>query len=326
MRVEPHGLGGQFVACLLALGLTGCTGAPGPASSPSPSLSPSPSPSPVLPAPRSSGAAATTHDHVVATRRFSAWLLHAVPMPPGAREWHRSPTAHYRRGSVGIGPSDPRFTRTTWWTVSLSSDALVSWLRHHAPRALRPEPGSGASVESMGVWERDQDFVAPSTRAHTSGWVNFAFMPRGDGLVVRADTFVAARFARTVLVPSDATSVRIRRTERSTRPHPRPHRALRTVRDPRAVAALVEMVNALPGAMTTAFVASCPSSVTQQRYSMTFASPHGQYVASLPTTNCWPRLALERDGERAGPPLDPGPFTRAADGYLGPGRSEPVHG
>ncbi|MFY9915885.1 MAG: hypothetical protein WAK18_14540, partial [Nocardioidaceae bacterium] len=118
----------------------------------------------------------TTHDHVLAARKFSTWLLHAVPMPPSAREWSHSPTSGYRHASVGIGPSDPDFTRTTWWTVSLTREAFVSWLQTHAPEGVRAESDSGGQVESRGVWEQDQDFYAPSTTAHTKGWVNFAFM------------------------------------------------------------------------------------------------------------------------------------------------------
>ncbi len=259
----------------------------------------------------------TTHDHVLATRKFSTWLLHAVPMPPSAREWSHSPTSGYRHASVGIGPSDPDLTRTTWWTVSLTREAFVSWLQAHAPQGVRAESDSGGQVESRGVWEQDQDFYAPSTTAHTKGWVNFAFMPHGDGLVVRVDTFVGARFARTVLVPEDTTSVTIRRTERSLEPHSRPHTTVRTITDTGAVADLVEMFNGLPGAMTRPFVSSCPASVTQQRYSMTFASPHGTYVGSLPTTSCWPQLMLRHNGANAGPPLDPGRmFTTSADSYL----------
>ena len=255
----------------------------------------------------------------MATRKFSKWLLHAVPMPPSAREWSHSPTSHYRHASVGIGPSDPDFTRTTWWTVSLSREAFGSWLHTHAPHGhgLRADSDSGGSVESRGVWEQDQDFLAPSTTAHTVGWVNFAFMPQGDGLVVRVDTFVGARFARTVLVPKDTTAVTIRRSERSPEPHSRPHTTVRTITDTGAVADLVKMVNGLPGAMTTQFVASCPASVTQQSYSMAFATPQGTYVGSLPTTICWPHLTLMHNDAKAGPPLDPGRlFTRTADKYL----------
>ena len=238
-------------------------------------------------------------------------------MPPSAREWGHSPTSHYRNASVGIGPSDPDFTRTTWWTVPLSREAFGTWLQTHAPHGLRADSDSAEPVESIGVWEQDRDFHAPSTAAHTEGWVNFAFMPEGGGLVVRVDTFIGARFARSVLVPKDTTSVTIRRTERSLEPHSRPHTTVRTITDTGAVADLVEMVDGLPGAMTTQFVASCPDSVTQQSYSMTFATPHGAYVGSLPTTSCWPRLTLMHNRAKAGPPLDPGRlFTRTADNYL----------
>lgn len=254
---------------------------------------------------------------MAATRRFSRWLLHAVPMPPGAREWRHSPTSHYRRGSVGIGPSDEDFTRTTWWTTSLSRDAFDSWLHTHAPAGLRADSDSSESVQAEGVWERDLDFHSPSTMAHTEGWVNFAFMAHGDGLVVRVDTFVGARFARTVLVPTGTTSVTIRRTERSFAPHKGRHTTVRTITDRPQIARLVTMVNRLPGAMTTEFVASCPAVLSERSYVMTFATPRGEYVATLPTTMCWPSLRLTHDGAEAGPALDPGRrFTKVADRFL----------
>jgi hypothetical protein len=238
-------------------------------------------------------------------------------MPPSAREWSRSPTSHYRHGSLGIGPSDPSFTRTTWWTVPLSRDEFGSWLHAHVPHGLRADSDSGGSVESGGVWEQDQDFRAPSTAAHTRGWVNFAFMSQGHRLVVRVDTFIGARFARTVLVPQNTTSVRIQRTERSLGPHSRPHTTVRTVTDPGAVGHIVTMVNRLPGAMTTQFVASCPAARMERSYRLDFATPQGSYVATLPTTMCWPELTLTHNGSKAGPDLDPGQrWTNAVDNYL----------
>lgn len=308
----------SIVACVLLLGLGGCAGdrTESSAAFPDPQ-SPSSAASSASSASSASAGAPTTHDNVVATRDYSRWLLHAVPMPRGAREWHHSPTSHYRHGTVGIGPSDGAFTRTTWWTVPLSSDAFGSWLRGHAPPGLRAQDGGG-SVQARGVWEQDVDFIAPSTPAHTRAWVNFAFVAQDHELVVRVDTFVGARFARTVLVPDDTTSVTIRRTRRWLAPPRREHAKERTVTDLGAVARLVRMVNRLPGAITTEFVASCPEAVEQRSYTMTFAGPQGSYVASLPTTMCWPSLTLLRDGVAAGPPLDPGrAFARTADRLLG---------
>jgi len=318
MRLMRSVPGRCFVASLVVLSLGGCTGAR-PADGPAaPSPTAATRPTTVTPSTVAAATTRTTRDNAATTRRFSAWLLHAVPMPPSAREWRHSPTVHYRQGTLGIGPSDARFTRTTWWTVRLSGEAFGAWLRTHAPRRLRADLDSGGPSESQGVWEQDRDFRAASTEAHTEGWVNFASTPYGDGLVVRVDTFVGARFARTALVPTDATSVRISRTERSLRPHARRRTTVRTVTRPGAVARLVDLVNGLPGAMTGRFVASCPAIVTVQRYSMRFATPDGSYVATLPDTACWPSVTLRHDGVRTGPPLDPDRrFPEIADRYLG---------
>ena len=304
--------GRPVLGMLLVLALTGCRQAPDELSAPARARSSSTSA-----APMAAAGATSTADNVARTRAFSAWLLHAVPMPPDAREWRRSPTDHFRTGTLGIGPSDVHFTRSTWWTVPLSSEAFGSWLLAHAPNGLRPDPDAGGPAESRGVWERDQDFLAAGTRAHTRGWVNFAFTAYGEGLVVRVDTFTGARFARTVSVPHDTTSVTIRRTERSIRPGSRPHTSRRTVTDPRAVARLVDLVNRLPGAMTAPDTASCPATLSEVGYAMKFATPTGSYAASLPSTLCWPSLTLLRDGVEVGPPLDPGRrFTAVADRCL----------
>ena len=309
---SPVRVTARVLACLLVPALTGCTQAPQ-ADRPRPER---PTASPPT-AGATTGTARTTHDNVVTTRRFSAWLLHAVPMPPSAQEWHHSPTVHYRHASMGIGPSDARFTRTTWWTVPLSSGALDDWLRHHAPPGLLRHSDFSGSSESEGVWELDRDFHAASSSSHTEGWVSFAFTSYGDGLVVRVDTFTGARFARTVLVPTDATSVTIRRTERSTVGRAREHATVRKVTGSRAVARLVGLVNSLPGAMTGQFVTSCPPTLTQRNYSMRFATPDGSFVASLPDTSCVPTLGLRHDGVRVGPRLDPRRrFAETLDRYL----------
>lgn len=297
------------LGCLLVLGVSACSHSAAP---PSKAVQPPSSPS----SPPATGVATvTTHDNVVATRKLSAWMLRAVPMPPGARQWQHSPTAHYRHASMGIGPSDPKLTRTTWWTVPLSESAFEAWLRHHAPHGLTLDPDSAA--ESQGVSEIDQDFSIPSTDAHTEGWVNFAFTPYDGALAVRVDTFVGARFARTVRVPKDTTSVTIRRTRQFFDTRREPRITTRTVTDPATMARLVALVNALPGVMTVPFVASCPMMLVQQGYQLTFTGPQGSYVARLTNPGCFPQVTLSHDGAAAGPRLDPGQtFTKAVDRVL----------
>lgn len=90
----------------------------------------------------------TTEENIEVTHEQSAWLLHAVPMPPGSRELTESPTKHYRRQQVVSGPSDPEFGRTTWWTVKLSADQFADWLSSHQPDGLRLVPDEdGGTLE-----------------------------------------------------------------------------------------------------------------------------------------------------------------------------------
>lgn len=278
-------------------------------------------PSPLTPRQSTPGAAsapahvATTQENVVATRKFAGWLLHAVPMPAKAREWKHSPNGHFRRQSLWLGNSDPALARTTWWTVPLSAPDFASWLRQHAPEGLTAEDGGG-SLKTAGVWERDLDFYSPSTAAHALGQVNFAYMTFEDGVVVRVDTFAAARFARTTMVPDDVTAVKIEHTSTSYRPRSKPHTTTRTITDRRAIDSLVRMVNALPGTTTVPFYSHCRARPVEN-YGMTFVAPKGTYVAELDASGCRSTVALTRDGQEAGPALDPGSaFTRAADHYL----------
>jgi hypothetical protein len=247
----------------------------------------------------------STQENKVATRKFAGWLLHAVPMPAKAHEWKHSPNSHFRKQSLWIGPSDNAFARTTWWTVPLSSAEFEAWLRKHAPKDLTGEEGGSGIVQSTGVWEHDYDFTGTSTAAHSAGVVNFAYMPDGGGVAVRVDTFTAARFARTVLVPDDVTSVTIEHTSTSFKPKAKPHTATRTITDPTGIADLVEMVNGLPGELTVPTYFHCPMMPGVNSYRLTFTAPAGTFVADL-EIGCGSTVNLTRDGAKTAPHLDPG--------------------
>jgi hypothetical protein len=57
--------------------------------------------------------------------------------------------------------------------------------------------------------------------------------------------------------------------------------------------------------------------MTETSYTLTFATPHGSFVASLLSTSCLPQLTLQHDGAALGPPLEPEPqFASTVDRYL----------
>lgn len=294
-----------LAAGLLLLGLAACMGESDQSGAPTPTGSVSMGPAPP-----------STEEDVAATRKHAEWLLHAVPMPPGAREWKHSPTAHFRDQSLGIGPSDAAFHQVTWWTTPVTSGAFETWLREHAPRSLRGSVEDSSAATSRGVFEHDITFHSASTLAHTRGYVNLAFTSYGGGVAVRVDTFVGARFGRTAFVPTDARAVTV---ERRTQPAgSRTSRGVALVVDKAAeVARLIALVNRQPGAMTVPFIHGCPRMLVDTTYTLTFATPDGEWVATHEAQGCDPELMLTHDGTQAGPALEPQPgFTKALDRLL----------
>ncbi|MDO7869456.1 hypothetical protein [Nocardioides jiangxiensis] len=277
---------------------------------------------PQLPPPR------TTHDNEAATAAYADWLLHAVPMPAGAREWSRSPLDQFRRATLGVSPSDPRFQRTTWWTVPLGLGDLGSWVASHVPKGLRLEDGTPSQSMSMGRTEYDVDLLGASTATHTGSVLNLAIVERAGGIVVRVDTFVAARFVRTALVPDDAASVTLRRVRAATTGHrPASRTAVRRLTDPAVVRRVVDLVNRQPAAMTVENIHGCPAMLGGTVWTLTFATGQGEWTAVGSGDDCYPALVLRHDGVRVGPTLEPGRafddaldrFLRSASGPAGPG-------
>lgn len=309
-RRWPVMLSAAAAVALVAGGTSYVVGRGSDAPSPRPSSATSPTPPPQE--------TATTQDNIEATRAMSAWLLHAVPMPPGSHELSSSPTALYRRPPIGAGPADSAFTDTTWWTVPLGAAGFEQWLTEHHPTELRLDPDEGATTIADGQRSDNRVFEVDGSAAWTPAFLAIDAMPYGDGLAVRVDTFIAARFARTAFVPGDVTAVSVLRTVRpaggsdccST-----DHLSHR-VTDAAGIADLVDLVNALPGSMTGTFVSSCPAMLSETAYRLRFSSPEGDYRLRL-RTGCWAQATLVVDGSATQPTLDPGThFMRALDRYL----------
>lgn len=262
----------------------------------------------------------TTDQNVLATHARSTWLLHAVPMPPGSRETSESPIPEFRERNFGMGPSDAEFTLSTWWVVPTSGADFTAWLSTHAPDGLDYlDGGAGSYSVGDGQMAQQEQVDAASTDASTAGHVVFSFLPYGDGLAVRVDTFIGARFARTVFVPEGVTEVRVRRTEvpnlgpRGGYPDPSEVR----ITDPADIAALVDLVNYLPGAMTVPFVHSCPAQLSTLRYQVVFVAPDTTAVLTVDGLGCEPAAALEVNRVLTEPTLDPGPdLADELDAYL----------
>jgi hypothetical protein len=279
---------------------------------PSPSL-PADTTSPTLdPDPR------TTEENIEATHEQSAWLLHAVPMPPGSEELTESPTRYFRQSHLVSGPSDPEFTRTTWWTVQVSADEFADWLSTHQPNGLRLVPDEDGGTLYGGEASETRLLAMDGTDAWTRAVVAFSFMAFETELAVRVDTFIGARFARTTFLPEDVTAVSLLRAKRPAIGDDRNDASYRrvTLTDSMSINDLVSRVNELPGSMTEAFVSPCPVMLNEIAYRLRFVSAEGTYRLRL-QLGCWAQATLIVDGEETVPTLDPGAdFARALDRYL----------
>lgn len=271
----------------------------------------SPTTSPIPPDPRD----ATTEDNIAAARAQAAWMLHAVPMPPGSEEWSGSPNEHYREATLGVGPADSELRQTTWWTVPIPGGELRPWFADHQPAGLRLQPDEDGGV-ARGVREENAIFEADGNDSWTPAYVVFSYVPEGDEIVVRVDTFIGARFARTSFVPEDTTKATLVRTVRSNYGPRGAYPASATITDPDQISALVDQVNALPGSMTGEFVHSCPVFPNEISYRLMFESPEQTSEVRL-QLGCWPQVTLAVNGEATRPTLDPGDdFAEELNRYL----------
>lgn len=264
--------------------------------------------------------ARTTAQNMADAKAVSAALLAALPKPPGTQVWSHSPNDHFRQAWSGVGPADGRLSRHAWWTVPLSRADFTHWLATHHPAGmhLQGSAPTSTSVASNGVWTDETDYVGTSTAAHTAPVLHVEFIPDGDRLAVRLDTFIAARFARTDFVPADVTRVSLRRTV--TRAVGTPRTTVRTVMidDRQRIADLVRRSNALPGAMTVPVVMSCPMTTETTIYRLEFDGPTTAETLTVPTTNCGPAEGVLRRGEtRLGSTIDVSALPTLLAGYFG---------
>lgn len=280
-------------------------------------FSPSTSSPPASSPPTTAPSGGTTRDNISATRAQSAWMLHAVPMPDGSREWRTSPEPAFREQTMSMGPSDARFTRTTWWTVPMSIAEFTSWLRSHVPEGFAGPPTDGGAYSvGEGRMAQVEELDTAGSNAYTGGSLAFSLLPYEGGLVARVDTFISPRFARTVFVPEDTSEVRIGRTVShpyAAKPHTR--RATVMLTEPADVSELVGEVNALPGS-STASSGSCPLTTTKVDYRVSFPTSAGTFALRFEGGPCWPQVTLLHDGNKVGPTLDPGDLAATLDGYL----------
>ncbi len=224
-------------------------------------------------------------------------MLHAVPMPEGAEEWHEPPTAVLGEPGLGMCPSDSTLRLTTWWTVPLSGSGFVDWVEAQVPTGLHVDPNKGKSgnIVSFAVSGAD-------TAAFTTPTLAVNYIDRGDRTEVRLDTFISARYGRSTFIPT-ATHVTIRRTRESS-DLGTDAVTTRQLSDPEEVAQVVALANRLPGVPSGDCVHSCPP-VSGGIYTLRFLGPAGAIVLRATEDFCGIGATLRENGTFVDPLLDP---------------------
>lgn len=269
---------------------------PGGAPTPTPTLSDQEEPGP------------TDADFRAMAAAASERTLAKTPVPHGAVRLDGRPPGWPKEYSMGLGPSDGRLTRTAWWSVPMSTDALASFLASHEPNGLRHNPGEDVinCGNSFGVCYTIYEATTQSNpQAYGEPTLQVQFTAAGDHALIRADTFT---FARPVRPPESyltepVTSVGIDRVV----PGPQgihnvavPHVE---ITDANLIDQLVQAVNGLYGHYT--FTASCPFPGDPPP-SLTLWFHTGSGVVRIHGNRaCWEGLTVTRDMTRVGPELDP---------------------
>ena len=244
------------------------------------------------------GLGATDEENIAATRAQAAWILHAVPMPDGAEEWHEPPTAVLGEPGLGTCPSD-----STLRPDDLVDGAAVRQRVRGLGRSPGPDRSSCGSEQGQVREHRAlRRLLGADTAAFTTPTLAVNYIDRGDGTEVRLDTFISARYGRSTFIPT-ATHVTIRRTRESS-DLGTDAVTTRQLSDPEEVAQVVALANRLPGVPSGDCVHSCPP-VSGGIYTLRFLGPAGAIVLRATEDFCGIGATLRENGTFVDPLLDP---------------------
>jgi hypothetical protein len=252
--------------------------------------------------------------------------LASMPVPEGSVKLTGEPD-EWPDGESALGPSDWRLTRTAWWSVPMGVEQLVAFLTDHAPAGMQRPPGEDIVVNgnSDGVGYTDYDTIAPADpAAYTGPSLLVQFKQFGDHTVMRADTFLAARYGTDDVprITGDVTAVRIDRVRAAKRDGsgggPLPTVRFEAPADSAQIDKLVDAFNSLSGSLTEGGFLSCPMSLgPPAEYTATFivrrADGSASTMVAHTTVSCWSQLEITVDGTRLRATLDPGGFTQIVD-------------
>jgi hypothetical protein len=257
-----------------------------------------------------------------AAAKESVAVVGLVPVPSGSTRLSSPPKSWAGGPDVTVGPSDYTLTRTAWWTVAGDATTIQHWLTSHRPPGLRQEDGVGGGSDGIRVMDYLQP-ASPDPKAYTPVTLQVMWGPSKtqDGrLIVRADTFIAARARRDLrsYVSGHVASVDIRqvRTLRDGTTRRMPEVRLTHRNDRPAIRRLVKAVNRLDASIRPSFAAPCPAPMhSLPHVAITILlGPHGTQRLDLGLTDwCFGQVQTTRDGRPVRPTLDPGDLVTTVD-------------
>lgn len=249
----------------------------------------------------------------------SARVVGTTPVPAGSTRLITPPRSWSGPSDQTLGPSDGSLTRTAWWTVpaGTTADDIQRQLLAQAPDGMSREAGVGEG--SNGI--RDVTYLQPAPPdpmdyTAVSLLVQWGPAKTQDGkLLVRADTFLAARDVRNprTVLPGRTLAVNI--DEVRARGNGRSHRmpAVHFARDanPQTLKALVAEVNGLYASTKPIPALPCPAPMRPvPRLKLTFlVSPVTHEPPHVITMRlqawCMGQVRVNVDGHGVSPSLDP---------------------
>lgn len=272
----------------------------------------SPTPGPTVPA-------AADADNLRAAAQASERVLRTVQVPTNARRLDGRPTSWPDPGSGSN--TDPRLTRTAWFSTSLTVDQVTRFLRTHLPRgrrvsgadAGRPLAVKGGADGSLSLSYsvlRRTASTAYDDPALIAEWKRL-----GDVTVIRFEALGFARRARTAatFVSGQVTSLRLTRYVEEERGYRGPSTSVDLdVVDPAVVNRLVDEVNGLRASYAWALGDRCPYRLPTD-YTLTFRTPGQEIAYRWRSDACSNPVRVSVDGRPVEPTLDQGDLSAAVD-------------
>jgi hypothetical protein len=221
-----------------------------------------------------------------------------------------SPNADLAKPGSTSSMGEPALTRTAWWTVPLSSDAVVASLKAHLPAGYTTAGGGSWGSMSWGktggtmITVADALLFGPSSDAYAAPQIDLEIEDVDGGSIVRADTYISPRAAPSpqsrVAGPVSRIGVVSHTTTWGTKIATTTRRY--AVTDRPTISRFVTALNAAPGVSLYPGVWNCPAANSEIRLVLTLRTGTGSVVVHAACG--WGAVTVSRGGVQQGPALD----------------------